>query len=85
MFHLEPDTSKIAFALCSVFLKRLDWPVLDCQLMNPHLASLGAEEISRSQFKQMLPGYHSAPSQLAPPDWPALPWPDCHSLLVELQ
>ena len=85
MFHRETDASKIAFVLCSCYLSAMDWPVLDCQLMNPHLASLGAEEISRAQFKQLLPGYSLKPGQLAPPAWPGLRWHDCHSLLDELQ
>ncbi len=84
MFHLERDTSKIAFVVCCRYLASLGWPLLDCQLMNPHLATLGVEEISRAEFKQQLPGYSAAPGQLAPPAWPELRWRDCHALLREL-
>ena len=55
MFHLATDASKVAFyALCE-HMSAIEWPLIDCQVENPHLSSLGASEISRAEFKQYLP------------------------------
>ena len=55
MFHLATDASKVAFyALCE-HIRAIGWPLIDCQVENPHLTSLGASEISRAEFKQYLP------------------------------
>lgn len=54
MFSLVSDASKIAFvALCDQ-LQQWGFAVIDCQVTNPHLLSLGAEEIDRSRFNQLL-------------------------------
>lgn len=54
MFSLVSDASKIAFfALCNQ-LQQWGFAVIDCQVTNPHLLSLGAEEIDRSRFNQLL-------------------------------
>lgn len=48
MFSKEADTSKIAlYHLC----QNPEIQLIDCQLENPHLMSLGAENISRNEFK----------------------------------
>ncbi|NUM56805.1 MAG: leucyl/phenylalanyl-tRNA--protein transferase [Candidatus Hydrogenedentes bacterium] len=50
MFSLEPNTSKIAMA--ALVRQALHWkfPFIDCQLHTPHLASLGAREVPRSDY-----------------------------------
>ncbi len=54
MFSRETDASKIAlFHLCQA-LRKLDFNLLDCQVENPHLLSLGACNISRPVFQQAL-------------------------------
>ena len=54
MFSSHRDASKIALiALCRQ-LHRWDFVLLDCQISNPHLLSMGAEEISRADFQQHL-------------------------------
>lgn len=50
MFSYETDASKVAFATLAEHLRRLGIPLLDCQVTNNHLLSLGAEEIPRQQF-----------------------------------
>ncbi|NND38900.1 MAG: leucyl/phenylalanyl-tRNA--protein transferase, partial [Pseudomonadales bacterium] len=55
MFSRKPDTSKIAFVALCRLLQLRNWPLLDCQLPNPHLQSLGVTEISRDEFKTYLP------------------------------
>lgn len=50
MFSKEPNTSKLAFIYLVEKLKKEQYKILDCQIYNRHLASLGAEEISRKEF-----------------------------------
>ncbi len=54
MFHARTDASKVAFAGLVGQLLAWDYQLIDCQVYNPHLASLGAEEIPRSHFKALL-------------------------------
>lgn len=54
MFSLESGSSKIAFAALCHQASRWDFPLIDCQIENPHLLSLGAELISRSDFMRVL-------------------------------
>ena len=55
MFHRRTDASKIAFALSCKQIQQWGFELLDCQIMNPHLESLGVEELSRAEFKRHLP------------------------------
>ncbi len=50
MFHLRPEASKIA--LYHLVERLMDWgfPLIDCQVTNKHLLSLGAEEMPRKAF-----------------------------------
>ncbi|NVK41218.1 MAG: leucyl/phenylalanyl-tRNA--protein transferase [Oceanospirillaceae bacterium] len=50
MFSREPNGSKIAFAWLVEQLKNWGYPLVDCQVHNPHLVTLGAEEIPRGVF-----------------------------------
>lgn len=54
MFSLITDASKIAFVYLSVQLQRWGFALVDCQVTNPHLLSLGVEEIDRTLFSQLL-------------------------------
>jgi len=54
MFSAVRDGSKIALANLAGQLRAWDFAVIDCQLHTAHLESLGAEEISRSQFTDLL-------------------------------
>jgi leucyl/phenylalanyl-tRNA--protein transferase len=51
MFSLKPDTSKIALVY---LLQSMDYELVDCQVENPHLKSLGAYNIERSTFVKLL-------------------------------
>jgi leucyl/phenylalanyl-tRNA--protein transferase len=54
MFSRAADGSKIALvALCRLLLER-GLKLLDCQVGNPHLFSMGAEELSREPFETLL-------------------------------
>lgn len=54
MFHLVTDASKIAFAALMQVMSRAGSRMVDCQITNPHLESLGANEIPRSVFRARL-------------------------------
>ncbi|HEY4367399.1 MAG TPA: leucyl/phenylalanyl-tRNA--protein transferase [Steroidobacteraceae bacterium] len=54
MFSLERDASKIALhRLCAELVER-DFQMIDCQMATPHLLSLGAQLIPRTEFIQQL-------------------------------
>ena len=50
MFSLRSNTSKLAF----IHLARCGYDLIDCQVYNGHLASLGAREIDREDFLKYL-------------------------------
>jgi len=61
MFSHRTDASKIALANLAAQLKRWNFGMIDCQMNTPHLASLGAREIPRTEFiKQMQELIHYA-------------------------
>ncbi|MCC7521485.1 MAG: leucyl/phenylalanyl-tRNA--protein transferase [Flavobacteriaceae bacterium] len=54
MFSMVPNASKVAFISLCQKLERENYRLLDCQVYNEHLESLGAYEIPRSEFKTYL-------------------------------
>lgn len=54
MFALETDASKIALAALVAYARQLGMAWIDCQQNTKHLASLGAQEIPRSQFLDLV-------------------------------
>jgi leucyl/phenylalanyl-tRNA---protein transferase len=54
MFSVLRDASKVALARLIEECRARDIQVIDCQVASSHLASLGAREISRSQFVALL-------------------------------
>ncbi len=54
MFSLESNTSKIALVSLTAQLLQSNYKLIDCQIYNPHLASLGAREIPRKEFLKYL-------------------------------
>jgi len=61
MFSRQRDASKIAFAYLVEQLKKWGYPLIDCQVHNDHLVSLGACEIPRTDFKHYLNQYLDRP------------------------
>ncbi|MCF6348254.1 MAG: leucyl/phenylalanyl-tRNA--protein transferase [Flavobacteriaceae bacterium] len=55
MFSKTSNASKIAFIFLVEKLQKENYKLLDCQVYNNHLASLGAEEITRTEFLKYLP------------------------------
>ncbi len=67
MFSLRDNASKCALiAFCRHFV-RYGGKLIDCQVLNPHTASLGAHEMERAHFLQHLSRYQQ--SKLAPECW----------------
>lgn len=54
MFHKRTDASKVAFYYLAEMCKKWNFAFIDCQVTNPHLVSLGAEEIMRDEFLDTL-------------------------------
>jgi len=54
MFSTVSNTSKIAFIYLAEKLQKEKYKILDCQVYTNHLASLGAEEIPRTEFLKYL-------------------------------
>jgi leucyl/phenylalanyl-tRNA--protein transferase len=54
MFHTAANASKLAFSTLVNLLVKQGAEFIDCQMQNPHLASLGCIEIARSRFLNML-------------------------------
>ncbi len=95
MFHRKTDASKIAFVFACRQLQRWGFGLLDCQILNPHLQSLGVKELAREDFKKWLPAYKA---QLAASNsinqidakrslernWSATHWMDTLALLTDI-
>lgn len=54
MFTRITNGSKVAFAALAQRLTEWEFALIDCQITNPHLARLGAMEVSRSEFQRRL-------------------------------
>lgn len=54
MFSKISNTSKLAFIYLVQKLEKEKYKLIDCQVYNPHLESLGADEISREEFLKFL-------------------------------
>ena len=51
MFSLQANASKVAFIALSKACHNSDIELIDCQVENPHLLSLGADLMSREDFE----------------------------------
>ncbi|PXY38932.1 leucyl/phenylalanyl-tRNA--protein transferase [Flavobacterium cheongpyeongense] len=54
MFSKVSNASKLAFIALVNHLKTENYKLLDCQVYNPHLESLGCREIDRDEFMSIL-------------------------------
>lgn len=81
MFSTERDASKVAMAWLVARLKAGHFTLLDCQIMTPHLASLGAVGVPASTYAALLSaaiggaagaGGSAAEGDLPPPEFGAL-------------
>ena len=56
MFSRVPDASKVAFHHLCKRLHRWRFQLLDCQIPNPHLRTLGVQSMRREAFLRLLAG-----------------------------
>jgi len=69
MFNRLPDTAKLALVALQQHLQQVAPGWIDCQLPNPFLMQLGAKEMSRNHYVQLLQQYRQ---QITPPShWQA--------------
>lgn len=54
MFHLAPNASKLALVYLVDHLRARGATWLDCQVTTPHMRALGAREIARGKFLDLL-------------------------------
>ncbi len=54
MFSLVPNASKVAFIALARHLREKNYKLLDCQVHNDHLETLGAREIPRREFLKII-------------------------------
>ncbi len=66
MFHRRRDASKVAFVTLVAQLSAWGYGLIDCQVATEHLASLGAREISRQRFIQLLGCYCEEKGRMGP-------------------
>ena len=70
MFHQVTDASKVAFAYLCRLLEEQNCPLIDCQIVNPHLLTLGCETMSRESFQTFLHQFCDAQNSI---NWDKLP------------
>lgn len=54
MFTLKTDASKVALFFLVQHLKKQGFTLIDCQIPTPHLSSLGAKQITREEFLNIM-------------------------------
>ena len=67
MFHRVPEASKACLEKLVRIATKLQFDFIDCQVHNPHLESIGAREIERSRFLDLLEKGLAVDKQ--PVDW----------------
>ena len=67
MFSAESGGSKVALAALARRLHAWEWPLIDAQVENDHLASLGAQAMPRPEFLKRVAALVASP-------WPPGPW-----------
>ncbi len=67
MFHLVPEASKACLAKLVEIATRREFGFIDCQVYTEHLESMGAREVERSRFLDLLKEGLSSTNQ--PIEW----------------
>ncbi|MFC3549525.1 leucyl/phenylalanyl-tRNA--protein transferase [Lysobacter cavernae] len=76
MFSAQPGGSKVALAALAHHLDHWGWPLIDAQVENDHLLSLGAQRWPRRRFLETVADLRDQPELRGPwtarvGDWPA--------------
>jgi leucyl/phenylalanyl-tRNA--protein transferase len=66
MFSAMSDASKVALVALAAQLRRWAFALIDCQVHTEHLARMGAMDIPRTMFLQLLARYCPLPGQDGP-------------------
>ena len=66
MFSRKPDASKVALCHLARQLDHWNFWLIDCQIANPHLTSMGAEDIPRSEFIELVEKNAHQPTREGP-------------------
>jgi leucyl/phenylalanyl-tRNA---protein transferase len=64
MFHLATDASKVALVDLTARLTQAGGCLIDVQMVTPHLASLGARDLARAEFLDLLARVRDDPVRL---------------------
>lgn len=64
MFSAASGGSKVALAALARQLAAWNWPLIDAQVENPHLLSLGARRVPRAAFAARVSGLTSLPGRV---------------------
>ncbi len=70
MFSQRNNASKVAMACLDRILDKAGFELMDCQMYTPHLASLGAQTMSRRRYLEKLRDWSGNPP--TNPPWPTL-------------
>lgn len=63
MFSLETNASKFALIKLCEYLKEKNYEIIDCQVHNSHLESMGAKEIKREKFLELMENQIQKPAE----------------------
>jgi leucyl/phenylalanyl-tRNA---protein transferase len=69
MFSRASNTSKFALIHLCARLQTWGFAVIDCQVTNDHLLSMGSREIGREQFRQLIARHTAEPCPASGSDW----------------
>ncbi|HEY6529557.1 MAG TPA: leucyl/phenylalanyl-tRNA--protein transferase [Cellvibrionaceae bacterium] len=78
MFSRAENGSKVALIALSHMLKEANFALIDCQVGNPHLFSMGAIQLNRAKFEALLHHYASVRTESPWPNWSTLSLPCEH-------
>lgn len=73
MFSRRTNASKTALAFLMHRLRAGGFTLFDTQFLTPHLASLGAIEITRAEYRRQLQAALDKPARFDPVDYPPFP------------
>ncbi len=63
MFARERDASKVALHYLTLRAREWGFSLIDCQIMNEHLRSLGAREMRRAEFLELVRRNQAEPTR----------------------
>ncbi len=82
MFSRVSDASKVALVALTKQLQQWQFAVIDCQMHTEHLMSLGAQDISRTDFLNLLRVHCGQESRVGLWQFEVEPWPPYSSELI---